>query len=52
MAWESQPKRVRVPYAQVELLRGYLSTAGHEKSSGKLGRPLPKAKYTIRPIVQ
>ena len=52
MAWESQPERVRVPYAQVEQLREYLSTAGHEKSSGKLGRPLPKAKYTIRPIVQ
>ena len=52
MAWESQPERVRVPYVQVERLREYLSTAEHEKFSGKLGRPLPKAKYTIRPIVQ
>ena len=24
---------------------GILSTTGHEKSRGKLGRPLPKAKY-------
>ena len=29
----------------------FLSTAGHEKSGRKLGRPLPKAKYLPRPIV-
>ena len=52
MAWESQPKRVRVPYVQAETPRRYLSTAGHVKSGGKLGRPLPKAKYTVRPIVK
>ena len=28
-----------------------LSTAGHEESGGKRGRPLPKAKYLQRPIV-
>ena len=28
-----------------------LSTAGHEKSCGKLGGPPSKAKYTWRPIV-
>ena len=25
----------------------YLSTVGHVKSCGKLGRPFPKAKYVI-----
>ncbi len=45
MAWESQPKRVRVPYIRVKSWAEFLSTAGHEKSSGKPGRPLPKAKY-------
>ncbi len=30
---------------------GILSTAGHEESGGKRGRPLPKAKYLPRPIV-
>ena len=40
------------PYTRVETLREYLSTAGHVESSGKQGRPLPKAKYTTRPIVQ
>ncbi len=47
MAWESQPERVRVPYTQSQARAKYLSTAGHEKSSGKLGRPLSKAKYTL-----
>ena len=28
-----------------------VSTAGHEKPCGKLGRPRSKAKYTLRPIV-
>ena len=28
----------------------YLSTAGHEESRGKLGRPRSKAKYPKRPI--
>ena len=28
-----------------------VSTAGHEKSGGKQGRPRPKAKYDQRPIV-
>ena len=28
-----------------------LSTTGHEKSCGNLGRPLSKAKYFWRPIV-
>ena len=28
-----------------------LSTAGHEESGGKRGRPRPKAKYLRRPIV-
>ena len=28
-----------------------VSTAGHEKSGGKQGRPRPKAKYPRRPIV-
>jgi hypothetical protein len=27
-----------------------VSTAGHAKSGGKLGRPRPKAKYLVRPI--
>ena len=27
-----------------------VSTAGHEKSGGKQGRPRPKAKYRWRPI--
>jgi hypothetical protein len=27
-----------------------VSTAGHEKSGGKRGRPRPKAKYCWRPI--
>ncbi len=31
--------------------RSYVSTAGHEKPRGKLGRPRSKAKYTVRPIV-
>ena len=30
---------------------GYLSTTGHVKPRGNLGRPLPKAKYSERPIV-
>ncbi len=29
----------------------FLSTTGHEKSCGKLGRPLSKAKYSWLPIV-
>jgi hypothetical protein len=29
----------------------YVSTAGHEKSRGKLGGPPSKAKYSRRPIV-
>ena len=29
----------------------YLSTAGHEESRGKQGRPRSKAKYPKRPIV-
>ena len=29
---------------------GILSTAGHEESGGKRGRPRPKAKYLRRPI--
>jgi hypothetical protein len=29
----------------------YLSTAGHEESRGKPGRPRSKAKYPKRPIV-
>jgi hypothetical protein len=28
-----------------------VSTAGHAKSGGKQGRPRPKAKYLMRPIV-
>jgi hypothetical protein len=32
------------------LLLFYLSTAGHEESRGKLGRPRSKAKYPKRPI--
>jgi hypothetical protein len=28
-----------------------LSTTGHEESGGKPGRPLPKAQYLPRPIV-
>ena len=28
-----------------------MSTAGHEKPRGKLGRPRSKAKYGLRPIV-
>ena len=28
-----------------------VSTAGHETSGGKQGRPRPKAKYSRRPIV-
>ncbi len=28
-----------------------VSTAGHAKSGGKQGRPRPKAKYLLRPIV-
>ena len=32
-------------------LLGYVSTAGHEKSRGKLGGPPSKAKYSRRPIV-
>ena len=28
-----------------------LSTAGHEESRGKQGRPRSKAKYPVRPIV-
>ena len=28
-----------------------VSTAGHAKSGGKQGRPRPKAKYLVRPIV-
>ena len=31
-------------------LCSYLSTAGHEESRGKLGRPRSKAKYSWRPI--
>ena len=30
---------------------GILSTTGHEESCGKQGRPLSKAKYIWRPIV-
>ena len=30
---------------------GVVSTAGHEKPCGKLGRPRSKAKYSTRPIV-
>jgi hypothetical protein len=30
--------------------RGCVSTAGHEKPRGKLGRPRSKAQYTERPI--
>ena len=29
----------------------YVSTAGHVKPGRKLGRPLSKAKYSHRPIV-
>ncbi len=29
----------------------HLSTTGHAKSRGNLGRPLSKAKYSWRPIV-
>ena len=29
----------------------FLSTTGHEEPCGKLGRPLSKAKYSWRPIV-
>ncbi len=35
----------------VRALGRHLSTTGHEKPCGKLGRPLPKAKYVWRPIV-
>ena len=52
MVWQGQPKRVTVPYTKSKALVRYLSTAGHEKSGGNLGRPLPKAKYTGRPIVE
>ena len=31
--------------------RAFPSTAGHEKSRGKLGGPPSKAKYSNRPIV-
>jgi len=36
-------KRMKTPSA-------YLSTMGHVESCGKLGRPLPKAKYPWLPI--
>jgi hypothetical protein len=32
---KNQPKRVIVPYVKRGQMREYLSTAGHEKSSGK-----------------
>jgi hypothetical protein len=35
----------------VKTLEISLSTTGHEKSRGKLGRPLSKAKYSWTPIV-
>ncbi len=37
MTWESQPEKVRVLYVKRKTMREYLSTAGHVKSSGKLG---------------
>ena len=50
--WKGRPERVRVPSSKtlgrVALI---LSTTGHEESGGKPGRPLPKAKYLPRPIV-
>ena len=40
------------PVSEREMASGVLlSTTGHEKSCGKLGRPLSKAKYSWPPIV-
>ena len=38
------------PYPHTQVVAEYLSTAGHAKSGGKLGRPRPKAKYGWRAI--
>jgi hypothetical protein len=46
--WKVRPQWVIVLYAKVfDLSRDHLSTAGHVKSGGKLGRPLPEAKYYL-----
>ena len=43
MVWESQPKRVTVPYAKADLSPvGYLSTAGHANPVGSWGVHSPR----------
>jgi hypothetical protein len=47
MALERPARAGDSPVWEIELRWvGILSTAGHGKSCRKLGRPLPKAKYT------
>ena len=52
-AWEGRPEGVRAPYATSDrrLVCVSLSTTEHVEFRGKQGRPLSKAKYSWRPIV-
>ena len=44
--WNGRPERVRAPYTKSAVTSGgYLSTTGHVKPRGNLGRPPPKARY-------
>ena len=45
MVWESQSKRVRIPYAKQKEIGWIQSTAGHVKPGGNMGGPSSKPKY-------
>ena len=50
--WNGRPKKVKALYLKFDYyLTRHLSTAGHAKCRGNLGRPISKTKYFSGPIV-